>query len=101
MKSTSLLSVLTDLFLEDDIVIHPNEGYDLGIISPTTPVKIFSNLTIEQFKDCSAGFFKGNLLLKNQCRIGTIHLGKKLWKRIGMPDKIKLINDNDKILISS
>jgi hypothetical protein len=101
MKSTSILSVCTDLYLIDDIVIHPNAGYDLGLISPVTSVKIFSNIPVEEFNGRTSGFCAGNIILKNQCKNGTIMLGKKFWKKLGTPNNVKLHFDQDKILISN
>ena len=100
MKSTSVLTVSTDLYLIDDIILHPNEGFDLGLINPVTPVKFFANATVEAFNSSTGEFYNGHLLLKNQCKNGTAQLGKKIYKRLGMPAKIKLFYDQDKVLIS-
>lgn len=101
MKSSQTLVVKTNLYLKDDIILHPNEGYDLGLMLPSTPVKIFSNSTIEVFNKAENGFMNGNVLLENKCTPLTIEIAKSFWKKIGSPDKVKLFYKDNKILVAS
>jgi len=101
MKSSEPLIVKTRLSQKDDIIIHPNEGYDLGIMNTKNPVKIFGNTTIETFNNAADNFFEGHIVLENNCSQGTVELNSKYWKKIGSPDKIRLFYEADKILISN
>ena len=91
MKSTDTLLVQTELSLNENIVLHPNEGFDLGLMSSANPVKIFYNVTIDVFNKGEDNFIKGSLLLENKCKHGTIKIGNKHWKKMVSPLKIKLV----------
>ena len=101
MKSSQELTVKTSLYLKDDIILHPNEGYDLGLMLPSTSVKIFGNSTIEVFNRAEDGFINGNVLLENKCTPLTIEVAKSFWKKIGSPDKVKLFYEDNKVLIAN
>ncbi len=99
MKNTSELNIETNLFLNNNIVVHPNVGYDLGIIDHTTHVKIFANTSIDAFKIADKYFIKGDIILENKCKQGNIQLGNKYWNQIGKPERVKLFYEDNKILI--
>ena len=101
MKSTKALLVNTDLYLNQDILLHPNDGFDLGLMNTSYQVKIFSNVTVDVFNNSEKDFIMGNLLLHNKCKHGTILICHKYWQKIGMPEKIIMFYDNEKILISN
>ena len=45
MKNTSELSVLGDFSMpEDTLVIHPNDGFDLGLMMTSHPVYIYRGI---------------------------------------------------------
>jgi len=62
------------------IIIHPNDGYDLGMMTDRYTVTM---------KDKS-GDLAGEVLLKNECNTGTVILNLGFWEEIGKPKKIKL-----------
>lgn len=101
MKSTSILNIETNLFIKNDIVIHPNVGYDLGILDHTTHVKIFANTTIDAFKVADKYFTEGDIILENECRYDNILLSKRYWNSIGKPEQVRLFYEDNKILISN
>ena len=101
MKNSKLLNVETNLYVKNDIIIHPNEGYDLGLLSHSTPVKIFTNTSIDIFKSADEDFIDGVIILENGCRQGNIQLSKKCWNLMGKPEKVILYYENNKILISN
>ena len=101
MRNSKLLNVETNLYVKNDIIIHPNEGYDLGLLSQTTPVKIFANTSVDVFKSEDENSIDGIVILKNDCRQGNIQLSKKYWNLIGKPEKVILYYENNKILISN
>ena len=101
MKSTNELLVDTDIYLKNNILIHPNDGFELGLMKTHYSVKIFANVTIDAFNNEKDNFREGILLLNNQCKFGTIKLCAKYWRQIGMPKKIKLFYTENKVLITN
>jgi hypothetical protein len=100
MRSTNILEVITDIFLKQNILIHPNDGFDLGLMNTEYTVKVYANVTIEVFNQDDSVSTPGNLLLSNKCKFGTIKLCPKYWKKIGMPKNVKLFFSDNKVLIS-
>ena len=96
-----MLNIETNLLANNNIIIHPNEGYDLGLLSHTTPVKIFANTSIDMFKSANENFIEGTIILANECRQGNIQLSKKYWNLIGKPEQVILYYEDNKILISN
>ena len=101
MKNTNVLNIETNLFLKNNIIIHPNTGYDLGILNNSTHVKIFANTSIDAFRIADKYFVEGDIILENKCRQDNIQLSKKYWNSIGKPEKIRLFYEDNKILISN
>ncbi len=102
MKTTDDLTVLSDFSQKENIVvIHPNDGFDLGLMTTDYQVKIYANQTVKDFKSGSAEYLDGNILLENKCRLGTVELSKKLVEKVGEPKKVKLGFDNGKLLITN
>ncbi|MBN1214530.1 MAG: hypothetical protein JXA99_03715 [Candidatus Lokiarchaeota archaeon] len=101
MKTSNVLNIETNLFIKDNIIIHPNEGYDLGLLNHSTPVKIFANTTIDIFNLAEEYYTEGTVLLENNCKQGSIQLSKKYWNSIGKPEKVRLFYEGNKVLISN
>lgn len=101
MKSSSVLNIETNLYANNNIIIHPNAGYDLGLLNHSTPVKIFANTSIDIFKSADEQFFEGSIILENNCKQGSVQLSKKYWNLIGKPERIILHYEDNKILISN
>ena len=101
MKSSQALLVKVNMTQKSDIIIHPNEGYDLGLMNTVTGVKIFDNSQIETFNEGSAGFYEGSIALENNCKQGTIQLTSRYWKKLGTPERVMLFYDSNKILVSN
>ncbi len=101
MKTSNVLNIETSLFIKDEIVINPNEGYDLGLLNQTTPVKIFANTSIDIFNTAKEFYTEGTVVLKNSCKQGNIQVSKKYWVFLGKPGKIRLFYNENKILISN
>ena len=105
MKKTALLDILADVnFPIGKIVIHPNDGSDLDLFQLSYPVKLFCNLTIEEFKEtasprCTHEYFEGELLLSNRCRSNTIELSMKLNNQLKNPDKALLVYEDGRLLL--
>ncbi len=101
MRSTNELETLCDMYQKEDVIIHPNEGYDLGLMQTTNQVKIFSNISVESIDDLEDDFIFGIVFLSNSCRHGKICFNNKFWKKLGMPKKVKLFYDEDKLLVTN
>ena len=101
MKQTEELTVINDLSLKEyEVVVHPNDGYDLGLMDKHNYIKVFSRNTLEEFKKDDGRYMPGQLSLANECRIGTVIISSKHWKSLGKPKKIKLFYNAKKLLIA-
>ena len=100
MKYTHQLHVIEDPRIpEKTIKIHPNDGYDLGLMTYEYKLRIFANCTAEDFNKESCNFISGEVHQLNECRVGTISISPKYSKSLGNPDEVKLIAHEDKLLI--
>jgi hypothetical protein len=102
MKHTSSpLTVLVDSsFDSGKVVIHPNSGFDLGIMTTNHPVLIYANDKLEDFK--SKNCFprnRGEIWLENNCKHNTVELSKDFWIKIGKPRKIVMIYEDQRLLL--
>jgi hypothetical protein len=101
LKTSNVLDIETNLFVKNNIIIHPNEGYDLGLINHSTPVKIYANTSIDKFKIAEENISEGSVVLENSCKQGNVQLSKKFWNLIGKPQQVRLHYEDNKILISN
>lgn len=101
MKTSNVLNIETSLFIKNEIILHPNEGYDLGLLSQSTPVKIFANTSFDIFEIAKEFYVEGTVVLENTCKQGNIQISKKYWNSIGKPGRVKLFYEKNKILISN
>jgi len=101
MKHTEELTVINDLSMKEyEVVIHPNDGYDLGLLDKHNDIKVFSKETIEEFKKEDGQHMSGQLSLANECRTGTVIISSKYWNSLGKPKKVKLVYNDKKLLIT-
>ena len=102
MKRTGFLTVETDIRIsKDKLIIHPNDGYDLGLMNRHYNVGMYFNEKIEVFEKSGASTVTGSIFLENECRHGAIAMSKKQWLELGQPEKIMLVyNDGNLLLIS-
>jgi hypothetical protein len=101
MQSTEHLTVVGDIGLARNlIVIHPNDGYDLGLLSLRTAVRIYTKATVEDFLAERGDSVAGTLLLMNECRLATLRMNLAWWKDLGKPRLVRLACDQGKVLIS-
>jgi hypothetical protein len=101
MKSTEYLTVMGDFKLRrNDLVIHPNDGYDLGLLSRDTEVRIFTGTSMEDFAAGRGEGVKGTVRLHNSCAAATVHISPAWWNDLGKPRIVRLAFDGDRILVS-
>lgn len=92
MKETSALTVLGDIsFDEKTIAIHPNDGFDLGLMTTDYVVKIYYGADPAVFNDDEAPFVHGNIYLKNECTMGQVELSLKAAEKLGKPKSVRLV----------
>jgi hypothetical protein len=100
MKNSQALTVKINMVQKADIIIHPNEGFDLGLMNTLTGVKIFDNSAVEVFNVENNDFIEGHVALDNNCKPGTIQVTNRYWKKLGTPKRVILYFDSNKILVS-
>ena len=101
MDSTDFLAVRGVVAMQDDeIYIHPNDGYDLGLMMDKYPVKIYLNIAQEKFSASEGSFTDGHILLKNECKTGTMELSNKQCQILGNPKMARLFLADGRVLIS-
>lgn len=96
MKQTGELGVLGDYsFDEKTINMHPNDGYDLGLMTSSHVVRIFPGSSMEEFITGSAKSTFGTLYLNNDCKLGTVELSLRTVERLGKPKRVRLAYAED------
>ncbi len=106
MKKTAPLSALGDYSFDEKIVnIHPNDGYDLGLMTASYVVKIFAGCSQEEFESGEGRHVFGTIFLKNECRLGTVEMSLRVLEKLGKPKQVVLSYATDdskygKLLIS-
>jgi len=86
IKQTGELQILTDQsFTEQELVINPNDGFDLGLMMTEATVELVFNFNKEISEPITA-----QLIQKNECKLGTLELGNKSASRLNGNTKIRL-----------
>ena len=102
MKRTQPLKVMIDAsFPMGKAVIHPNDGFDLGLMNTSHPVKVFLNLSLDDFRESKGDLIQGQIMLENTCRKGCAEISKKCWEKMQCPDNILIVYDSNKLLLLS
>lgn len=101
MKKTLPLTVRPSTSCADDILsIHPNDGFDLGMMTTGYRVQLYSAMPLEAFvKGQDWDHKPAQVKLLNECQKETLELNMKFWKKIGEPVKAVLVYDGDRLLI--
>lgn len=102
MKRTQPLKVKVDSsFPMGKVVIHPNAGFDLGLMQTHYPAKVYMNIPLADFQQEACDPIQGQIYLENACRKGYTELSQKCWESMGKPDKVLLVYDTNKMLLLS
>ena len=81
MKSTSTLRALCQPRLKpNELSIHPNEGFDLGMMTTCYEVEL-------------EGGGAAQVCLRNECPKESVELPPKLFEKLGKPKQAVLIYD--------
>ena len=91
-KQTGELKVLTgQLLSEKEIVINPNDGFDLGLMMTEAAVELYFGNSSTQVPDNTQYVpLQAKLIQKNECKLGTVELGSKSIQKLDGNTKIRL-----------
>jgi len=101
MKKTVTLKVGLSTSLEKDhLVLHPNEGFDLGLMRVGHPLCLCRELTVEQFLKGEVGSpVMVHVDLLNDCPKETLLLGNGLLRTLGEPTRAVLLFDGERLFV--
>ncbi len=100
MHRTEPLTVLGDYSSnEDAIVVHPNDGFDLKLMTTEHPVEIYAGCSLDEFLSGAAEGIAGVIHLRNECRANTVELSSRTVERLGKPRQIVLVMQDGRLLL--
>jgi hypothetical protein len=100
LRKTKKLNVFGDTSQpENEVVINPNDGLDIGLYNTRHYLTFKLNLKIENSTLTDMDNMDGCLHLDNDCRSGTVIFSQKLWKKMGKPESVILVNKDENIYI--
>lgn len=83
MSSTAPLTVLGDYAMDEKTVcIHPNDGFDLGLMTTEHVVRIHVGGTGNPTELSDDAYVYGKIHLKNEVKDGHVELGLKSAERL-------------------
>jgi len=84
VSSTSPLTVLGDYSMDEKTInIHPNDGFDLGLMTTEYVVRIHVGEEADPDALSDDAFVHGRIFLKNEVRNGHVELGLRNAERLG------------------
>ena len=101
MKKTGSLkiSVSTDVD-RTHVVMHPNEGFDLGLMRIAHPVELCRGIGIEDYLKGLSGVSEPIAVsLLNECPKETVLLGPALHRLLGEPEKGVVLFDGQRLFV--
>lgn len=101
MKKTVPLNVASSQhFPSGRFALHPNEGFDLGMMTKTYAVQWCTEVSLNDFVKGSTGTSNDvNVDLLNECPPKTLQMNVFQWKKIGMPPKVVVVYDGNRLYI--
>lgn len=83
MKSTAALSVLGDFSIDERTIhIHPNDGFDLGLMTTEYTIRLHVGAETDPSALDEKDYIYGKILLKNEVRGGHVEVGLKSAERL-------------------
>ncbi len=80
--------------------MHPNEGFDLGLMRVAHPVQLCRNVKLEDYLKGGNGDVElVHLDLLNECPRETILVGTSLHKLLGEPTKAVVLYDGERLFV--
>lgn len=84
MNATSPLTVLGDFSIDEKTInIHPNDGFDLGLMTTEHVVRIHVGTATDPDQVSDGDYLYGKIHLKNEVRAGHVELGLKAAEKLG------------------
>jgi hypothetical protein len=101
MKKTGSLKVSISSSIDRvHLVMHPNEGFDLGFMKVAHPVRLCRNLRLEDYLKGGEGETEDlSVDLHNECPRQTLLVGRNLFKLLGEPQRAVLLYDGRRLFI--
>ena len=91
LRETGYLKVLADYsFSEKTVILNPNDGFELGLMTTETTVLLFPGGSIDDLHSENGDAYHARLYQKNECRLGTIEMSLKTAERLGGPKRVRL-----------
>lgn len=103
MKKTVPLSLRPSAGItEDTLAIHPNEGFDLGMMMTAYRVQFSFGPSANDFAQGQDGeSCPMEVQLRNQCPLQTIEINQKFWQKLGKPRRAILHYDGRRLLLET
>ena len=84
MKSTAPLTVLGDFSLDEKTInIHPNDGFDLGLMTTEHVVRIHVGTTANPQDVPESDYVYGKIYLRNEVSNGHVEMALKASEKLG------------------
>lgn len=101
MKRTVVLSVeVTPNVAKGHLALHPNEGFDLGLMRLGHPLFLCAGLSAEAFLQGEMGTIEElQIDLLNECPKETLQVNTSLYKTIGQPRKAVVLLDGERLFV--
>jgi hypothetical protein len=101
MKKTGSLKVSVSTAVDRvHLVMHPNEGFDLGLMRIAHPVQLCRDIAVEDYLKGGEGVCETvSVSLLNDCPHETILLGTALFKLLGEPTKAVVLFDGQRLFL--
>lgn len=101
MKKTGSLKVSVSTAVDRvHVVLHPNEGFDLGLMRIAHPVQLCRGIGIEDYLKGSEGVCEPvDVSLLNDCPKETMLVGTALYKLLGEPAKAVVLFDGRRLFV--
>ena len=91
MKSTVALAIMGDYLMDERTIhIHPNDGFDLGLMATEYTVRIYIGTDAMLREVSDNEYVYGKLHLKNNVRHGYVELGLRAANKLGQSRMAKL-----------
>jgi len=101
MKKTQAVKVSVSTAVDRvHLVMHPNEGFDLGLMRIAHPVQLCRGIGVEDYLKGGDGVCEMvNVSLLNECPKETLLVGTALYKLLGEPAKAVILFDGHRLFV--
>ena len=80
--------------------LHPNDGFDIGLMTKTHHVDWCTGILVPDFLKGDTGtVFAAKLDLLNECPQQTLMLNMQQWKQVGSPENVVLLYDGQRMYL--